>query len=83
MKKIILMLALLAAIGGCVTPKPVVPELAGKPRIKINDQESIPTDAEPPNVALAPEPEKKETKDTKGSKRNVRKTNNNSGNAKH
>jgi hypothetical protein len=81
MKRMIL-LTIIATLGGCVTTKPVVPELAGKPRLKINDQESIPTVAEPPNAVLAPAPVAKNTKDSKGSKKNVRKTNN-TGNAQH
>ena len=61
-----------AALLGCVTPKPVVPALAGKPRVKINEQ------AQSSNVSEPLSPPKAEASapantDKKGSQKNVRK----------
>lgn len=61
-------------LSGCVTPKPVVPELAGKPRVKINKQDSVALDSEFPKAEVAPAPTEKNLKDSKGSKKNVHKT---------
>ena len=56
--------------AGCVTTKPVVPALQGKPLIKINEQAQAPDATEPIDTPIAPAPD---NKDTKESSKHVRK----------
>ncbi|HET9239202.1 MAG TPA: hypothetical protein VFO10_18220 [Oligoflexus sp.] len=72
---------LIAGFTGCVTTKPIVPELAGKPRVKINDQPQNLAIDEPLDAAPA-ENHAPDNKDTKGSTKHVRKKSK-AGNTKH
>jgi hypothetical protein len=71
MKRAFLMV-LITGLAGCVTAKPIVPELAGKPRIKINDQPQTLAVDEPLDAAPSENPVP-ENNDTKRSTKHVRK----------
>ncbi len=62
----------IAALSGCVSTNPVVPELAGKPRIKINEQAQTST-VEPPLTTAPTETPAPDHNDIKGSNKHVRK----------
>ena len=68
-KKLFLLTIFLTLSACATTQKPIVPELEGKQRIKINDQVQTSEGPEPTKEA-APIPA---AKDTKGSSKNVRK----------